>query len=110
MKVNVHVDAGICGFQTDIFAESDDDQHVVFQVNSGCAKTTELGQRLAEAGPVDAYGEIDASTVGPFVRLLRDRLQGCCRGCPVQVGLFKAMQTAAGIALPKDIRITMRKE
>jgi len=37
-------------------------------------------------------------------------LTGCCAGCAVPVGLFKAMQVAAGLALAKDIAITLAKE
>ncbi|MFN2352102.1 MAG: hypothetical protein ABR497_09170, partial [Kiritimatiellia bacterium] len=36
-------------------------------------------------------------------------LKGCCAGCAVPVGVFKAMQVAAGLALPKDPTITLFK-
>jgi len=35
----------------------------------------------------------------------RECLKGCCAGCAVPVAIFKAMQVAAGLALPKSIRI-----
>ncbi|MFW5857735.1 MAG: DUF6951 family protein, partial [Planctomycetota bacterium] len=31
----------------------------------------------------------------------------CCPGCVVPAGVFKAMQVAAGLALPKDAAITV---
>ena len=42
--------------------------------------------------------------------LVRANLHGCCAGCAVPVGLFKAMQVAAGLALPKDIEIALSLE
>jgi hypothetical protein len=41
---------------------------------------------------------------------VRATLKGCCAGCAVPAGLFKAMQVAAGLALPKDINIRLTKE
>jgi hypothetical protein len=40
---------------------------------------------------------------------VRASLSGCCAGCAVPVGIFKAMQAAAGVALPRDVTITMEK-
>jgi hypothetical protein len=41
---------------------------------------------------------------------VKETLTGCCAGCAVPVGLFKAMQVAAGLALPKDITIKLTKD
>jgi len=41
---------------------------------------------------------------------VREHLKGCCAGCAVPVGIFKGMQVAAGLALPKDITIKMSCE
>jgi hypothetical protein len=38
-----------------------------------------------------------------------ERCTNCCAGCAVPAGLFKAMQVAAGLALPKDITIRLAK-
>jgi hypothetical protein len=42
--------------------------------------------------------------------VVREHLQGCCSGCAVPVGLFKAMQVAAGMALPQDIAISVSSD
>jgi hypothetical protein len=41
---------------------------------------------------------------------VRESLKGCCAGCAVPVGIFKSMQAAAGLALPKDITITITRD
>jgi hypothetical protein len=40
----------------------------------------------------------------------REHLKGCCAACAVPVGAFKAMQVAAGVALPKDVTLGMSLE
>ncbi|HPY51497.1 MAG: hypothetical protein KBI41_06790 [Kiritimatiellae bacterium] len=46
MKALTVVDAGICGFQTRIHAESDDSQNVTFKIASGCEKARNFGEAL----------------------------------------------------------------
>jgi hypothetical protein len=40
----------------------------------------------------------------------RASLKGCCAACIVPVGAFKAMQVAAGVALPKDVTLKISSE
>ena len=110
MKAKVSVDAGICGFHTKIVPVSEDGQNVEFQIASGCEKIKALAQTLKEKGAVDAYQEISPTGESVILSVVRSTLKGCCAGCAVPVGLFKAMQIAAGLALPKDIMITISKE
>ncbi|MBT3379569.1 MAG: hypothetical protein HN742_25380 [Lentisphaerae bacterium] len=105
MKINFDIQAGTCGFLTRGTAVSNDSQHVTFRIESDCARITELARQLAGPGPLDAYDEIDGRTDSVLMRTARNVLTGCCAGCAVPVGLFKAMQVAAGLALPKDITI-----
>ena len=65
---------------------------------------------LKAAGVVDAYQEISPAAESAVLRTAREVLKGCCAGCAVPVGLFKAMQVAAGLALPKDISIKISRE
>ncbi|NLX15285.1 MAG: hypothetical protein GXY44_16780 [Phycisphaerales bacterium] len=110
MKSNVKIDAGVCGFTTRATAESNDDRHVTFIVKTDCAKIGQLGRLLQEGGPFDAYQEIDPRGESHLMQTARSTLTGCCAGCVVPVGLFKAMQVAAGLALPKDIAVRLLKE
>ncbi len=110
MKTLVLVDAGICGLQTQIRAESDDTQNVTFKVTSACEKARGFGETLMAKGPVDGYAEIGAGADGVVLTTARESLKGCCAACAVPVGAFKAMQGAAGVALPKDIHIAIKQE
>lgn len=110
MKTLVVVDAGICGFQSRIHAESDDLQSVTFKVASGCEKVRAFGEALIAKGPVDGYAEIRAGAEGVVLTTARECLKGCCAACAVPVGAFKAMQVAAGVALPKDVTLKIAGE
>jgi len=110
MKALVIVDAGICGFQTRIHAEADEMQNVTFRVVSGCEKARAFGEALVAKGPVDGYGELGAGSDGVILTTGREALKSCCSACAVPVGVFKAMQVAAEVALPKDVTIKIERE
>jgi len=110
MKALVAVDAGICGFQTRIHADSDDSQSVTFKIASGCEKARAFGESLMAKGPVDGYAELGSGADGVILTTARGSLKGCCAACAVPVGAFKAMQVAAGVALPKDVHIGIKQE
>ena len=105
----VEIDAGICGFKTSAVAASTDDQSVSFEVQSDCEKIRTLGEQLKSRGAIDAYQEINPAHESPLMTAARATLQGCCAGCAVPAGLFKVMQVAAGLALPRDITIRLAK-
>ena len=100
------VEAGICGFVTEIETSSEDMQHVSFKVETDCEKIKNLSKKLNK---VDAYNEIKDGFDGELYKVIREELEGCCAGCAVPVGLFKSMQVAAMVALPKNISITITK-
>jgi hypothetical protein len=110
MKAIVEIDAGICGFQTTVSAASDDGQNVAFDAKTNCGKIRQLAKAIEEKSPIDAYQEISANGPAVIMTAVKENLPGCCAGCAVPVGLFKAMQVAAGLALPKDITIKLAKE
>jgi len=110
MKALVLVDGGICGFQTRIHAESDDAQNVTFKIASACEKVRKFGEALAARGPVDGYAEIGAGAEGVVLSTARESLKGCCAACAAPIGAFKAMQVAAGVALPKDVTLKIVAE
>ena len=110
MNTRIEVDAGVCGFHTGVHATCEDGQNVSFDINSGCEKIRGLASALKAKGPVDAYQEISAEGQGVVMATVRDNLKGCCAGCAVPSGIFKGMQVAAGLALPKDIAIRITAE
>ena len=110
MKALVIIDGGICGFQTRIHADSDDSQNVTFKIASACEKAGAFGKTLMAKGPVDGYAEIGAGSDGVVLTTARESLKGCCAACAAPVGAFKAMQVAAGVALPKDVTLKIDAE
>lgn len=110
MKTLVVVDGGICGFKSKVHAESDDSQNVTFRIASACEKARAFGEALTAKGPVDGYSEIGAGSDGVVLTTARESLKGCCAACAVPVGAFKAMQVAAGVALPKDVTLQITSE
>ncbi|MHB0937316.1 MAG: DUF6951 family protein [Armatimonadota bacterium] len=107
-ETRITVNAGICGFVTEIIASTEDEQMVRFTISSNCANI----QGLATALPaeVDAYEEVGAGFDGEVWSTARQSLRGCCSGCVVTPAIFKAMQVAAGVALPADPTIHFVQE
>jgi hypothetical protein len=110
MKTTVEIDAGICGLQTTARVNSEDSRNVTFDIDTNCDKIARLAKVIGEKGPIDAYQEISPCGPAVIMTTVRHMLAGCCAGCAVPVGLFKAMQVAAGLALPKDIIIKLTKD
>jgi hypothetical protein len=103
MSAKAEVEAGICGFRTRIEAKSEDSQNVSFLIETDCEKIRELAERLKVLEPIDAYMEIHPGGPSLLMGAVREVLVGCCAGCAVPVGIFKSMQVAADLALPKDV-------
>jgi len=104
--VKTKVEAGVCGFVSDIEAYSEDSQHVSFKIETTCNKIGKLAEKLPT---VDAYNEIQHGFDGELYGIIKQELKGCCSGCAVPVGIFKSMQVAAMLALPQDINIRITK-
>ena len=64
------------------------------------------GSPEASATPLMPFVD-GTSTHRPVSIARRREMFHCCSGCAVPVGIFKGMQVAAGLALPKDIRIAI---
>ena len=103
----VTINAGVCGFVTEATAGSPDGQEVQLAITSPCEKIMGLAQRLPAT--LDAYAEIGAGFAGEFHQAVQEALVGCCSGCAVPAGLFKAMQVAAGLALPAPVTIELER-
>ncbi len=110
MKAKVHVDAGVCGFQTAVEASTEDGQNVSFAIVSDCEKIRAMAQTLSAHGPVDAYAEVGPAGSSVVLTAGSKAAKGCCASCVVPAAIFKSAQVAAGLALPKDIAITIATE
>jgi hypothetical protein len=110
MKGRADIDAGVCGFVTTVMASSEDSMTVAFTIASNCDKVNAMAASLAELGPINVYEEMRPSGESRFTSVIRGVLTGCCTSCIVPAAILKAMQVAAGLALPKDTHITIVKE
>jgi hypothetical protein len=100
----VDVFAGICGFKTSIDAISVDDM-VKLTIQSDCPAITRLASQLTE---VDPFQEISYRHGGPLT--LQMSAKYCSHtACPVPVGIIKAVEVEAGLALPLDVTIKVSK-
>jgi hypothetical protein len=73
------------------------------RIESDCPSVQELGKELTT---VDPFQEI--SFRGPGPQTLRLGAQHCTHtACPVPVGIIKAIEVAAGLALPAEAVIKL---
>ena len=102
------IHAGICGFTTRVRAEADEAYQVRLTVASDCEKVHAYGAELLEKMPLSAFDELRLGADGAILATARTHLKGCCSACVTCDGVFKAMQVAAGLALPAPVQIELR--
>ncbi len=102
----VTVHAGVCGFTTEINARSEDSQNVEIDFTSDCPNVVKAKNEL---GSVNAYNEIFKPLSETEVyETLSSHLPHVA--CPLYSGFLKAIEVAAGLALPKDASIRIEKD
>ncbi|MBU2602690.1 MAG: hypothetical protein KKA32_11090 [Actinobacteria bacterium] len=104
--VRAEIDAGICGFNTTVRAEAESMRKVKLDIESDCPQIRKAAEQLPE---MDMLEELKAGLGHGHVY---EVLSGCVRHvtCPVGSGILKAAESAAGLALPKDVSIKLTKE
>jgi hypothetical protein len=99
----VVVEAGICGFTTTITTTTEDRQHVTISYETDCPNAVRAQGGLTG---VDAYQELFRKPHETRVyEALSPHLPHVA--CPLYSGFLKAIEVAAGLALPKDARTTV---
>jgi hypothetical protein len=113
--VRAQVDAGVCGLVSLVEARSPDGMQVMLSIESECPRV----RALAAAWPADEGGATaDASKLDAFQELLRLPLSqttparlaaehGLHPTCLVPVAVLKAVEVAAGLALPRNCGIQL---
>ena len=96
------IDPGICGFVTEVVARMDGEMCSV-EIVSDCEPIQLMAEELSQ---VDPMGEIGYQGDAPLT--LRTAAKHCPHpACPVPAGILKAIEVAAGLALPKDASISV---
>jgi hypothetical protein len=102
----VEIDAGVCGHTTTVAAERGDGYSVRVSLDSTCPHVQKIAPEVAE---VDALEQIGLRDGLPPV--LQSAYTHCAHAaCPVPSGLVKAIEVAAGLALPRDVSVIIKKE
>lgn len=99
--IEVKVNAGICGFNTMIRADSVDMQIVLLELITDCPNLKPMEQELKEVDGYDeCFSKFGESTVYEIAKKY-------CRhaACPVPSAIIKGIEAACGLALPKDVDI-----
>ena len=100
----VIIDPGICGFVAEVVAKMEGDM-CSLEITCDCEPVREMAKELTQ---VDPMVEIGFHGDGPLT--LRMFEKHCPHpACPVPSGILKAVEVAAGLALPKDASISVMK-
>jgi hypothetical protein len=97
--------SGICGFGATVETRTNGARCTV-SIESECEAIKDLAQELTEVNP---WQEITFRGEGPLT--LKLGAKHCFHpACPVPVGIIKAIEVEAGLALPKEATITVSKD
>ena len=98
--------AGVCGFHSTVIAKGDGDA-VQLTITSECEAIQRLGQNFTQ---VDPFREISFRRGNMPSSLAAGHLYCTHAACPVPVGIIKAIEVEAGLALPRDVEIKISAE
>jgi hypothetical protein len=102
-KAEIH--SGVCGFVTTVETTMEGDACRI-KMTSDCKAIQKLAEALVEVQP---FSEISFRRGTPSI--LQMGAKYCTHtACPVPVGVIKAVEVAAGLALPRDVEIKLTKE
>ena len=99
----VEVMAGVCGFNTRIVARADDAYQVTLEITSECTHVRQLAGLLTEVSALDEIRRPITETT-PYQLAARCHAHAAC---PVPSAVVKAIEVAAGMALPCDVVMTV---
>jgi len=107
MKGKAKVFAGICAFKAEITTEPLDEMGKVrAKMDTDCPNLLKLGSVLE-------FNSFDITRSGCNTEIFKkfdSTAPPMCCPCPVLTALYATAKIASGLALPKDIEITLSKE
>ena len=99
------IEAGICGFGTKVEATDLGKRKIRLKNTSDCPNIQKLAEELVE---IDAFDEITQKAKS--TKTFEIAAKHCPHSsCIVPSGIIKAVEVAAGLALPKNATIKMEK-
>ena len=97
--------SGVCGFNTKVGAQKNEAGQVKLTIESTCKAIQRLAADLPQ---VDPFREFTYKGEGPLT--YEAAAEHCSHAaCPVPVGIIKAVEIEAGLALPADVSIKLSK-
>jgi len=99
------VAAGVCGFLTTIRTSSEDQQTVTINFETTCPNAAKAYGSLTS---VDAYAELFRKPHETAVYAALSKYLPHVT-CPLYSGFLKAIEAAAGLALPREVSMQFRK-
>ena len=94
---------GICGFTTYVEARMNGSNHCDISIDSECKAIQNLAKELRQVEP---FKEITFREDMPLIFQLATK--HCHHtACPVSVGIIKAVEVEAGVALPANVTIEL---
>lgn len=105
MNSKVIIEAGICGFTTEVLVKAEDMTKAEMEIKTNCPNIGKMKDEVHELNPLE---EFIRSEKGKIMKSFNKH--SVHASCPVVSGMIKAVEVAAGLALPKDVRITVVKE
>jgi hypothetical protein len=106
MSIQAHIQPGACGLATTVRATCTDGFSVLLEVESKCPKVQAMAAALP---PLDALDEVLRR---PLVETTPARMAGEHKfhaTCPVPMAMLKAVEAAAGLALPSRCEILVEQ-
>ncbi len=104
----VRINPGICGFVTQVTAQSDDQEEVTVKVASGCESVRNMMEALGDT--FDAY-EVCLTKPGAnmFFQYAAEHFP-VHAGCPVICGIVKCVEAECRLALKQEASIVFVDE
>jgi hypothetical protein len=102
----VEVAPGVCGFCARIVSVADELGNVNLEITSDCQHIRQLAEQLTRISALEELGSAITDTA-------TYRAAAGCRthaACPVPSAILKAIEVAAGMALPADVQISIRRD
>ncbi|GAA0176713.1 hypothetical protein SH2C18_00860 [Clostridium sediminicola] len=100
------INAGICGFNTEVNVSSEDMQNAIIEIKTECPSLKPLEKEIKEVdGFTECFGKVGDTEI---YKIIRNHCPHAA--CPVASGIIKAIEVSCGLALPHDVEMKFISE